>query len=79
MYFINVEIQLAEYMVIQHLKLNRKYLIKNVISLVVVLFYTKCINYSYKFSLTRKDLFDHESNTYDEKMMLHLINQSDLD
>ncbi|CAD8206052.1 unnamed protein product [Paramecium pentaurelia] len=29
--------------------------------------------------LTRKDLFDHESNTYDEKMMLHLINQSDID
>ncbi|CAK57232.1 unnamed protein product (macronuclear) [Paramecium tetraurelia] len=29
--------------------------------------------------ITRKDLFDHESNTYDEKMMLHLINQSDID
>ncbi|CAD8179448.1 unnamed protein product [Paramecium octaurelia] len=28
--------------------------------------------------LTRKDLFDHESINYDEKMMLHLINQSDI-
>ncbi|CAD8124397.1 unnamed protein product [Paramecium sonneborni] len=29
--------------------------------------------------ITRKDLFDHESITYDEKMMLHLINQSGID
>lgn len=66
-------------MVTLHLRLNLKYLHKNVISLVAVSFYTKCIFFYLMYSLTRKDLFDHESITYDEKMMLHLINQSDID
>lgn len=31
------------------------------------------------YRLTKKDLIDHESNTYDEKFMFHLLMHSDIE